>query len=116
MAPKDEIQLFLQDFKIKLDVWGLLFQNRLNKKNFRTMTDLEINVPDVKKELKNLEVSNYVEGPLVDKLYNGSPMWVFGRVVLKHEIYIKITMGRPNDKVICISFHFPDHKMSYCYK
>ncbi len=116
MATETEIELFLKDFKFKLDFWGLLFQNRLNKKNFQTLTDLELNVEDVKKELKALAVANYSEGPLPDKLYNGAPMWVFGKMVSKREIYIKITMGQPNDKVICISFHFPEHNMTYPYK
>lgn len=116
MATETEIELFLKDFKFKLDFWGLLFQNRLNKKNFQTLTDLELNVEDVKKELRALGVANYSEGPLPDKLYNGAPMWVFGKMVSKREIYIKITMGQPNDKVICISFHFPEHAMTYPYK
>ena len=35
MDGADEIQSFLKDFKFKLDFWGLLFQNRLNKKTFK---------------------------------------------------------------------------------
>ena len=42
-------------------------------------------------------------------------MWVFGKIVSKHEIYIKVTVGQPNDKVICISFHFPEYPMTYPY-
>lgn len=116
MATEGEIEHFLSDFKVKLEIWGLLFQNRLNRKNFQTMSELEINVLDVKRELKTLKVSNYVDGPLPDNLYNGMPMWVFGKEVSKCDIYIKITMGQPNEKVICISFHFPEHPMTYPYK
>lgn len=116
MATKAEIELFLKDFRFKLDFWGLLFQNRLSKKNFQTLTDLEFSVEDVKKELRALVVSNYSEGPIPDTLYDGAPMWVFGKMVSKREVYIKITMGPPNDRVICISFHYPEHDLAYPYK
>ena len=114
-ATEAEIERFLRDFKLKLDIWGLLFQNRLNRKNFQTLTELELSVNDVKRELRSLNTSHYSEGPKPDKLYNGAYMWVFGKMVSKHEIYIKVTVGQPNDKVICISFHFPEHPMTYPY-
>jgi hypothetical protein len=43
-------------------------------------------------------------------------MWVFGKEINKHEIYIKITMGQPNQSVICISFHIAEHPMIYPLK
>jgi hypothetical protein len=116
MASISEIDAFLRDFKFKLGFWGLLFQNRLDRKNFQTMTDLELQVEHVKEILGVLECSDYCEGPMKDILYKGSDMWVFGQKVKKREVYIKITIGQPRDKVICISFHFASYELSYPYK
>lgn len=115
MATKEEIEHFLRDFKYKLGFWGLLFRSDRDK-NFRTLTALEYQVKDVKKELGELEVVHYSEGPTREILFNGADMWVFGKTIQKKEVYIKITMGHPIDKVICISFHFAEHTMKYPYK
>lgn len=111
-----EIEAFLKDFRYKLGFWGLLFQNRTNLKNFHTLTELEFRVDDVKRILKELEATDYVEGPCKDVLYRNADLWVFGRKIKKQEVYIKITMGQPNSNVICISFHFAAHTLIYPYK
>ena len=111
-----EVEGFLSDFKFKLGFWGLLFQDRMDRKNFQTLTDLNMSVADVKRELKTLEIAHYSEGPLPDRLYQGLPMWVFGKMISKREIYIKITMGNPNEQVICISFHFSEHAMVFPFQ
>lgn len=56
------------------------------------------------------------EGPLEETQYGGSQMWVFGKTFRGKEIYIKITLGRPNTSVLCISFHIAEHKMNYQFK
>ena len=43
-------------------------------------------------------------------------MWVFGKDVKGIETYIKITVGKPNMKTICISFHRAEHPMAYPLK
>jgi hypothetical protein len=116
MVSNVEIEGFLKDFKFKLGFWGLLMQNRTNLKNFQTLTDLEFQVEHVKMVLKELELKDYSEGPLEDTLYKGPEMWVFGKTIKKREVYIKITMGQPSDKVICISFHFAENPITYPYK
>lgn len=116
MTSPADIELFLNDFKFKLGFWGLLLRSRSNPKNFQTLMELELSMEEVKKELKGLTMTDYSEGPLPDTLYYGAPLWVFGKVVRQREVYIKITIGPPNEKVICISFHFPEHTMTYPYK
>lgn len=111
-----EIETFLKDFKYKLGFWGVIFQNRMDRKNFNTLTALEFHVPDVKRVLNTLKPADYAEGPRKDMVYNGADLWVFGKTIQKQEVYIKITMGQPNDKVICVSFHFAEHAMQYPYK
>jgi hypothetical protein len=53
---------------------------------------------------------------LIENLYGGAEMWVFGKTVRKKEVYIKITMGVINSSVLCISFHLAQHKMQYPLK
>ena len=43
-------------------------------------------------------------------------MWVFGKDAYDREIYIKITLGQPNSKTICISFHESEYKIDYAFK
>jgi hypothetical protein len=85
-------------------------------KNLQTLLDLEI-LPNERLEiLKALQVKDYSQGPLQEDLYNGADMWVFGKVVKKQEVYIKITMGTPDRQVICISFHIAEHAINYPLK
>ena len=43
-------------------------------------------------------------------------MWVFGKLIKNHEIYIKISLGIEGSSVICISFHLAEYKMTYPLK
>lgn len=115
MATKEEIERFLIDFKHKLGFWGLIFRSDRDK-NFKTLTTLEYQVKDVKKELNELEVANYAQGPVEEMLFGGATMWIFGKSIQGREVYIKITMGQPSDRAICISFHFAEYVMKYPYK
>jgi hypothetical protein len=118
MATKEGIEHFLGDFKYKLGFWGLFIRSDRDK-NFKTLTVLEFRVEDVKKELNELNelnVVHYSEGPVKETLYNGADMWIFGKVIQNKEVYIKISLGQPSDKAICISFHFSDYSMTYPYK
>jgi hypothetical protein len=63
-----------------------------------------------------LIATDYCEGPIKDKMNIESDMWVFGKIVKKKEIYIKITMGDFSNPVICISFHLAEKPMQYVFK
>ncbi len=109
------VESFLENFKVKLGIWDLLFfSNR--QKNAQSLADLEIRVVDVKTILFDLSAEDYSEGPLSDQMLGGADMWVFGRQVKNQEVYIKITLGQPNNPVICISFHVSEYPMSYPLK
>ncbi|MDP3467076.1 MAG: hypothetical protein Q8S11_02000 [Daejeonella sp.] len=107
--------LFLQDFKEKMKFWDVLFRDDRGK-NSQTLIDLELRPIERKVVLETLETKDYSEGPLKEKLYGGSDMWVFGKTVKNKEVYIKIAMGMANNSVICISFHLAEHKMRYPLK
>jgi hypothetical protein len=115
MATPIEIQAFLQDFHLKMDIWGIVFRDDRGK-NTQTLLDLEITKDFRNKVLKALTIEDYTNGPLPDRLNKGAAMWVFGKAVKDQEIYIKITMGVPNAKAICISFHIAEHPMEYPYR
>lgn len=115
MAAKEEIERFLIDFKHKLGFWGLIFRSDRDK-NFKTLTTLEYQIKDVKKELNELELANYSQGPVEEMFFGGAAMWIFGKSIQGKEVYIKITMGQASDCAICISFHFAEYMMKYPYK
>ena len=85
-------------------------------KNAQALIDLELRPIERKNILKILDFKDYTEGPVKEKLYGGADMWVFGRIIKKKEVFIKIPMGAINSSVICISFHLAQHKMQYPFK
>ncbi len=108
-----EAEKFLKDIKQKIRQFDLIIIDR--DKNRRTMSELEIYQSDCKKLLLKLEVENYFKGPKKDSEY-GNEYWEFGIDVKKREVYIKINYGHMNKPVICISFHFAEHKIRYPFK
>ena len=115
MAKKDDIQRFLDDFKVKLSIYDILFRDNRTK-NSNTLLALEI-TPNKRKEIiAKLKVEDYCEGPIDDKLYGIASMWVFGTTLNGKEIYIKISMGRFQQPVICISFHESEFPLKYPLK
>lgn len=115
MATQLEVELFLRDFKDKMSVWQILYRDDRNK-NAQTLVDLEIRPIERTQIIENLQLLDYCEGPLVETLYGGSEMWVFGKEVKKKEVYIKISMGFKGASVLCISFHIAAHSMNYPFK
>jgi hypothetical protein len=112
LATKPEVQQFLSDFKVKLSVYDIIFRDN-RPKNSQALLSLEMSPMERRKVIEDLKVQDYSEGPLNDNLYGIASMWVFGKQIKKREFYIKISMGRPNSKVICISFHPSQHPMNY---
>lgn len=116
MASEYEVKSFLRDFKYKLNFKnGALYRDDRGK-NLETLLLLELASDDRKVELLALEVSDYCEGPVKDILYKGPGIWVFGRTIKGHEIYIKITIGQYGGKVVCISFHLAESTLNYPFK
>ena len=77
-----------------------------------------LDISPLQRELivKNLQVQDYVEGPVIDVLNKEGEMWVFGKDVKGHEVYIKITLGYENGQTICISFHIAEYPLKYPLK
>ena len=115
MATKQEVENFLKEFKGKMKIWDILFRSDRDS-NMQALADLDIRPKDREKVLENLKSTDYSEGPLEESLHGGSDMWVFGRNINTHEVYIKISMGYANQQVICISFHRAKFKMNFPLK
>ena len=115
MTSKTEVAWFLKNFKEKMKFWDVFFRDDRGK-NAMALVMLELRPIERKSILEALETIDYSEGPIGEKLYGGSEMWVFGKIIKKKEVYIKITMGGLGGSVICISFHLSEHKMQYPLK
>ncbi len=77
MRTEAEVTLFLRNFKEKMKFWDVLFRDDRGK-NAQALVDLELRPIDRKTILETLEIKDYSEGPLSEKLYGGADMWVFG--------------------------------------
>lgn len=115
MATKQEVDKFLNEFHEKMKIWDIIFRDERGK-NTQTLADLEIRSTDRIKIIQEINLNDYSEGPLEEKLYHGNSMWIFGKEVKSREVYIKISMGVPSSRVLCISFHIADRQMSYPFK
>lgn len=110
-----EVEVFLKDFFEKKKIWGIYFLDDRGK-NFATLSALEIRPVDREQVLDSLVAEDFSAGPLPENWHGSKEMWVFGKAIKETEIYIKITLGAPGAKTICISFHIAEHPMSYPLK
>ena len=115
MASKEEVEQFLRQFYQKLEIYDIVYRDDRGK-NLSTLALLDIPPSARTKIIKRITVEDYSEGPIIDTLNKIGEMWVFGKDVAKHEIYIKISLGFPNSSTICISFHITEHPMQYLHR
>lgn len=115
MITVEEVKDFLNQFNIKAQIFGIQFRNDRHK-NREALLLLDISPLQRELIVKNLQVQDYVEGPVIDVLNKEGEMWVFGKDVKGREVYIKITLGYENGQTICISFHIAEHPLTYPFK
>lgn len=115
MVSIEEVKTFLEQFNVKAQIFGIRFRND-REKNKETLRLLEISPLQREVIVKNLQVQDYVEGPIIDVLNKEGEMWVFGKDVKEREVYIKITLGYENGQTICISFHIAEKPLVYPFK
>ena len=98
-----------------MKIFGIIYRDDRGK-NQKALEILEI-VPSYRKVvIENLNVENYVQGPVIDELNKLGEMWVFGKDVKGQEVYIKIMLGGEGCQTICISFHIAEHPLVYPFK
>jgi hypothetical protein len=110
-----EVESYLQAFQTKLSVFSVVFLDR-DKNSTKTLLKLGISGDNRLACLRELVTTDYVQGPTPNQQLTEAPLWVFGRTIRRHEIYIKVTLGRPNGSVLCISFHLAEHPLRYPLK
>lgn len=115
MVTIEEVKAFLDLFNIKAQVFGIRFRND-REKNREALLQLDITPMQRELIVKNLQVQDYVEGPVIDVLNQEGEMWVFGKDVKGREVYIKITLGYENGQTICISFHIAEQALKHPFK
>lgn len=107
-----EVEAFLREFKPKFCIWGIIFLHR--DKNEEALRALGI-TPIAREEIiKKIEKDDYSHS-IIDESSFGD-MWIFGKDYDNTELYIKISLGVPGTKTICISFHEAEHPLSYPFK
>ena len=80
MATKSEVEVFLNTFKAKMEVFDVIFLER--DKNLKALIDLEMTRVSRKELLKELRVEDYFRGPSKD-VDNGPDLWEFGRLLIQ---------------------------------
>ena len=115
MASKREVEIYLKELKLKIEIFGILFFDDRGK-NQQALHDLEISPAKRKEIISSLIAEDYSQGPLEEKMHGILPMWVFGKQVKKKEVYIKVSMGVENRSAVCISFHISEDSINYPFK
>jgi len=112
---KQEVENFLNDFFSKLKVYDIFFKNR--EKNENALLKLEITATQRLEYIKSISPKNYIGGPSEDKYDPDSPPnWEFGLKIKNEYVYVKINLGKPKKRVMCISFHIAENKMIFPFK
>lgn len=82
-------------------------------KNIKTLLITEVPVSVRREAILQLNPDNYVAGPIIDRKLNGLPFWGFGKLIRKHEFFIKISLGLPESRALCSSFHTAEYPILY---
>lgn len=115
MAAEHEVENFLRQFFQKAKIFGLIFRDDRGK-NLQTLLDLEISARQREEIIMQLQIEDYISGPIEDTLHHKGGMWVFGKKVKRNDVYIKISKGIENSNAICISFHIAERPLKYKFK
>ena len=113
MTRKYEVEAFLESFKQKTKIWGLVVSDT-REVNSRALEELELSPKKREEIITKLTISDYCQGP--KKANYGSDVWIFGVKHRQKEIYIKLSLGASNSSTLCISFHIADYHMKYPFK
>lgn len=85
--------------------------------NNTTIIMLGLTQRTIELEILGLSVLDYCSGPSQDRDLPGK-VWIFGKEINGHEIYIKLKIAQVNDTKIakCISFHEAEFSLKYPFK
>ena len=108
----EDVKSFLKSMNVKVDVYGMVFADR--QRCQETMRILGINEAVAKNIIMTLDATDFSK--YFDNTQWGCDLWAFGKDVKGEEVYIKIGLGLPNRKTVCVSFHKADFPIQYPFK
>lgn len=112
MASAEQVQEFLNHLHGKMNVYQVFFRTR--DKNKKGLEELEILPIEREKIIKSLTIDNYHSGPNEDTYDSSKPNYYeFGYISGGDEIYIKISAGKENKPIDCMSFHIAERPLTY---
>lgn len=110
---REQIHTFLIEFKKAVTQGsGVILVPRHD--TLATLSHLGITKRNLEEILLTLSVENYSNGPENDR-DKGGELWVFGKQIRGHEIYIKLKVAEVSGSKIakCISFHIAKYPLEY---
>lgn len=111
MAVRDDVQTFLNDFKVKARTFGIVYYPR--QKNTDALLQLGITANIREEIIMKLEVRDYYRGPTEDIDTNRPEFYEFGTQYSGQEIYVKLSLGKFSKSPHCMSFHLPEAIIDY---
>lgn len=117
----DNLMKILQDenFDIDKDLVLIKSKKKKDKEQYSTpytLLTLEYDNLDVVKRLKELTIEEYSE-TIVDKDDVSPPLlFIFGKNINDKQVFIKLKIkGEQQRHVLCVSFHYAEHVMTFPY-
>lgn len=115
MITKQNVELFLNQLNDKIKIFEVAFRPR--SKNIDDLAALVITAIKRLEYLLNLKAGDYYGGPKKDTYDTTKPdYYEFGIQIKGKQVYIKISLGLPNKRVDCMSFHLAEFPMNYPLK
>jgi hypothetical protein len=111
MALRDDVQTFLNEFKVKARTFGIDYYPR--QKNTDALLQLGITANIREEIVMKLEVRDYYRGPTGDIDPKRSEFYEFGAQHNGQEIYVKLSLGKFSKSPHCMSFHLPEAVIDY---
>ena len=116
----DELMEILNSEKFNVEKDIIIVKSNKDEVQFSTrylMLDLDYDSWDIVNRLRELSVAEYSE-TLIDKDDDKPPLlFVFGKDINNRLVYIKLKIkGEESKRVLCLSFHYAKHKMSFPYR
>ncbi|NQU73491.1 MAG: type II toxin-antitoxin system MqsR family toxin [Candidatus Omnitrophica bacterium] len=112
-ASQSDITLFFIDFK-RVAQDKFIFVGR--KVNLDCISRLGITIKGAKNIIFGLTYRDYISGPDKDRDRKMGNVWVFGTLVDKTEVYLKLSDNFKCNIAKCISFHEANYRCTYPYK
>lgn len=117
----NELKLLLgkEDFNMDTDLVLIRKNKQGDDKKFSTpytLLQLDYDAGDVIERLKELTVEEYSETKIDKDDINPPLLFVFGKDINNKLVYVKLKIkGKQQRHVLCVSFHYAKHKMTFPY-